>query len=97
MKSKLTTGLLPGQWIDRPKPKLVPTLTQRVCDAISKGKGRDMVGVANEIRLDREDLDLTDDTIKALRQRLSDEINQRQKLNAALKDVLDKRTERMSR
>lgn len=86
--AKLKTGLGPGQWIDRPAPpKAAPTLSQRVVDAISKG--RDLATVAAEIN--GSDLDLGDDTIKTLRQRLSGEIKERQQLNAALKGVLDTR------
>jgi ParB family chromosome partitioning protein len=83
----LKTGLGPGQWIDPPKPpKAAPTISQQVVDAISKGKG--LADAAAEIH---DDLDLSDDTIKTLRQRLSGEIKERQQLNAALKGVLDKR------
>ena len=87
-EAKLVTGLGPGQWLDPPKPpKPPPSLTQQVCDAISKGRG--MAAVAKALH--GEDLELTDDTIEVLRRRLSDEIEDRQKLNAALKGVLDKR------
>jgi len=84
---KLKTGLGPGQWLDPPKPpKQPPTLTERVCNAISKG--RDHAQVAGMIGND-QDLELTDDTIKVLRERLSREIYDRQRLSAALKGVLD--------
>jgi hypothetical protein len=68
------------------KAKREPTLTQRVVSAISKGRG--MAQVAEEID---EDQDLDDDTIEKVRQRLSDEIKERQQLNRALESVLDKR------
>jgi hypothetical protein len=76
-----------GQWLDPPKPpKPKLTLTERVCAAISKGRG--MAKVADEIH---GDLDLPDEVIIALGEGLSFQIEERLKLDAALKGVLDKR------
>ncbi|HSS25683.1 MAG TPA: hypothetical protein VLL82_15085 [Mycobacterium sp.] len=59
MEREKAKALGPGQWLDPPKPaKPKPLSAQRVCDAISKGRG--IAAVAGEINYPApgEDLDL---------------------------------------
>ncbi len=74
-----------GPWpLDPPKPEL----GKLVRNAIDNGNGADMAALAAEIR---EDIDLDDKMIAALRNRLSREIYQRRQLSTALKGILVKR------
>jgi len=81
--------LMPGQVLAQPPPP-APTfpLERRLVDGINKGQG--LKALAGEVQ-DREDLDLTSDTIKALQQRLKDEAGERTQLRTALGSVLAKR------
>jgi ParB family transcriptional regulator, chromosome partitioning protein len=89
-KSKLKTGLGPGQWIEPPPaPKPTRTLTQRVVDAINRGKETELEAAAEEAQ--GIDLDLNDETVGVLIKRLTREVKARQNLNRTLKGMLDKR------
>jgi ParB family chromosome partitioning protein len=88
-KSKLKTGLGPGQWIEPPAAKPERTITQRVVDAINRGKETELDAVAVEAQ--GMDLDLNDETVGVLRTRLTREVKARQNLNRTLKGMLDKR------
>jgi ParB-like chromosome segregation protein Spo0J len=80
----------PGQVVQQPAmpPPAVFSLERRLTDGINKGRG--LKALAGEIQ-DRDDLDLTSDTIRVLRRRLSEEARDRTRLHAALGSVLSKR------
>lgn len=81
---RLATGLGFGQWIEKPAPrKPAPNLAERVVNAVSRNRG--VGAVAAEIG---DELDLPDEMIETLCQRLADEIGERQQLDAALERVL---------
>ena len=85
----LATGLAPGQWVDPPKPKPDSTLATRLIDGVNKGRG--LLDLAKEVQ--EKELDLDEETIRALKARLDSEATARRKLSKALKAVLDRRND----
>lgn len=83
--TNLTTGLAPGQWVERKPAKPVPTLGRRLVDAINKGRKLDEVSA----EVENADLsDLNDHAISVLMGRLDREISEREDLRRALEGVL---------
>jgi hypothetical protein len=72
----------------KPKPRQVPTLEQRIVDAINSGKKLDFA--AREIRA-ADKLDLGDGLLAAWTKILSEQIEERQSVLSALKVYADRR------
>jgi ParB-like chromosome segregation protein Spo0J len=86
--------LVPGQRLEQPAPPSPDLpLERRLTDGINKGQG--LAALADEVN-DRGDVGLDGDTIRALRRRLAEEAGERNKLRAALGNVLTNRKDILS-